>query len=164
MSRCVGDRLVCKFVSIQTCTPDGHLHTVTYNRRRMIQLILLMMSIWVLETCSELKCTHTKKILCIKLVNYKNDSVVIIVSYVWYMRCTIAQRLFAIFSAQRQSWYTICERQSDTVGDCHANISIFLWQLLSHKCTPYCRITRGWYNTAIWGCSTKGPFSSHSYN
>jgi len=131
----------------------------------LIQLILLMMSTWVLETCSGLKYTYTKKKLCINLVNYKNDSVVVItVSYISYICCTIAQRLFTVFSAQRQSWYAICERQSDTVGDCHANISIFLWQLLSHKCTPYWRITRGWYNAAIWGCSTKGPFSSHSYN
>jgi len=32
----VGDRLVCRFGwngrSIQTCTLDGHLHTVTYTR------------------------------------------------------------------------------------------------------------------------------------
>jgi len=36
----VGDRLVCRFgwncsTSIQTCTPDGHLHRVTYTRCRI---------------------------------------------------------------------------------------------------------------------------------
>ena len=39
MSLYVGDRLVCKFwvehSSIQTCTPDGHLHGVTYTRCRI---------------------------------------------------------------------------------------------------------------------------------
>ena len=33
MSLYVGDRLVCRFGrSIQTCTPDGYLHRVTYTR------------------------------------------------------------------------------------------------------------------------------------
>jgi len=80
-----------------------------------------------------------------------------VVSYTSYMRCTTAQRLFTVFLAQRQSWYAICERQSGTVEDCPANISIFLWQLLSHQCTPYWRVTRGSYNAAIWSWSTKGP-------
>jgi hypothetical protein len=37
MSLYVGDRLVCRFgwSSIQTCTPDGHLHRVTYTRCRI---------------------------------------------------------------------------------------------------------------------------------
>jgi len=32
MSLYVGDRLVCRLGSIQACTPDGHLHRVTYIR------------------------------------------------------------------------------------------------------------------------------------
>jgi len=65
----------------QTCIPDGHLHRVTYTRCRidtiwvepkpayrtvtyiewhipdvvLIQLILLMISTWVLETCRDLE-------------------------------------------------------------------------------------------------------------
>jgi len=36
MSRYVGDRPLCRFAcSIQTCTLDGHLHTVTYTRCRI---------------------------------------------------------------------------------------------------------------------------------
>jgi hypothetical protein len=56
MSLYVGDRLVCRFGwnSIQTCTLDSHLHTVTYTRYR-IDTILLMMSTGVLETCRELE-------------------------------------------------------------------------------------------------------------
>jgi hypothetical protein len=33
MSLCVDDLLVCS--SIQTCIPEGHLHRVTYTRRRI---------------------------------------------------------------------------------------------------------------------------------
>jgi len=35
MSLYVGDCLVCRFGFHQTCIPDGHLHTVTYTRRRI---------------------------------------------------------------------------------------------------------------------------------
>jgi len=35
MSIYVGDRLVCKFGWIQTCTLDGHIHRVTYARCRI---------------------------------------------------------------------------------------------------------------------------------
>jgi len=36
MSLYVGDRQVCGFEwNIQTCTLDGHLHTVTYTRYRI---------------------------------------------------------------------------------------------------------------------------------
>jgi len=39
MSLYVGDRLVCRFgwncSSIQTCTPDGHLHREKYTRCRI---------------------------------------------------------------------------------------------------------------------------------
>jgi hypothetical protein len=36
MSLYVGDRLVCRFgCSIQTCTPDGYQHRVTYTRYRI---------------------------------------------------------------------------------------------------------------------------------
>jgi len=47
MSLYVGDRLVC--------IPDGHLHRVTIPHVVLIQLILLIMSTWVLETCREFK-------------------------------------------------------------------------------------------------------------
>jgi hypothetical protein len=43
----------------------------------------------------------------------------------------------------------IFERQSDTVGDCPPNISIFLWQLLFRQRTPYWCVTSGGYNAAI---------------
>jgi len=33
MSLCIDDSLVCRFGwNIETCTPNGHLYTVTYNR------------------------------------------------------------------------------------------------------------------------------------
>jgi len=35
MSLYVGDRLVCRFGSNQTCTLDGHLNRVTYTRCRI---------------------------------------------------------------------------------------------------------------------------------
>jgi len=36
MSLCIGDRLVCRIGwNIQTCIPDGHLHTVTCTRSRI---------------------------------------------------------------------------------------------------------------------------------
>jgi len=39
MSLCVDVRLVCRFgwncISTQTCTPNGHLHSVTYTRCRI---------------------------------------------------------------------------------------------------------------------------------
>jgi len=37
MSLCIDVRLVCRFgwKSTQTCTLDGHLHTVTYTRFRI---------------------------------------------------------------------------------------------------------------------------------
>ena len=38
----------------------------------LIQLILLMMSTWVLETCRDLEQTYKKKELCVGLVMYKN--------------------------------------------------------------------------------------------
>jgi hypothetical protein len=44
---------------IQTCTPNGHLHRVTYTRRR-IDIILLMMGTWLPETCTEQKHTWKK--------------------------------------------------------------------------------------------------------
>jgi len=52
----VGDRLVCRFgCSIQTCTLDVHLHSWHIPDVILIQLILLMMSTGVLETCRELE-------------------------------------------------------------------------------------------------------------
>ena len=41
--------------NIQTCTLDCHLHRVTIPAVVLIQLILLMMSTRVLETCRELE-------------------------------------------------------------------------------------------------------------
>jgi len=52
MQLCVGDRLVCRS---STCTPNGHCHRVAYTNVVLIQLILLMMSTGLLETCRELK-------------------------------------------------------------------------------------------------------------
>jgi hypothetical protein len=55
MSLCVGDHLLCgSKSSFPTSMVDGHLHRVTYNVV-LIQLILVMMSKGVLETCRELK-------------------------------------------------------------------------------------------------------------
>jgi len=51
--------------------------TVTYIQWHIpdvvfIQLILLMMSTWVLETCRDLEYTYSKIELCFELVIYKN--------------------------------------------------------------------------------------------
>jgi hypothetical protein len=50
---CHSDRLVCRSgSSFPTCILDGHLHTPDLV---LIQLILLMMSMRLLETCREMK-------------------------------------------------------------------------------------------------------------
>jgi len=36
-----------------TCIPDGHLHRVTWTRRRIDTIILLMMGTWLPKTCRE---------------------------------------------------------------------------------------------------------------
>jgi len=65
MSLYVGDRQVCMFgwnwCSIRTCTLDGHLHSWHITDVILIQLILLMMSTGVLETCRELEEIYKKK-------------------------------------------------------------------------------------------------------
>ena len=48
----VGDRQVCR---LKICTLDGHLHSWHIPDFVLIQLILLMMSTGVLETCRELE-------------------------------------------------------------------------------------------------------------
>jgi len=57
ISLCVGGRLVCRSeISPLTCIPDGHLHRVIYLPDDVLmQLILLMMSAVLLETCTEVK-------------------------------------------------------------------------------------------------------------
>ena len=44
----VSDRPVCR---LRTCTPDGHLQSVTIPDAVLIQFDLLMMSTELLETC-----------------------------------------------------------------------------------------------------------------
>jgi len=67
MSLYVCDRPVCR-PAYQTVTYiEWHILDVV-----LIQLFLLMMSTWVLETCRELEWTYTKKELCVKLVICKN--------------------------------------------------------------------------------------------
>ena len=68
MSLCVGDRLVC-IPAYQTVT---YIEWHSITDVVLIQLILLTMSTWVLETCRDLEQIYTKKELCVKLVTYKN--------------------------------------------------------------------------------------------
>jgi hypothetical protein len=62
VSLCVSDRLVCRSgCSFPTCIPDGHLHEWHIPDVLLIQLIFLMMSTRLLETCRDLKETYRKR-------------------------------------------------------------------------------------------------------